>query len=62
MSKLKAPRVPLVPLMIPTPMTPEGWHPKKTTTKEENVEIFHRRTYNEVVAGKSILYVTKGPK
>lgn len=64
--KLTAPQLPEVVEISPTPMRTTaagfGWHPRKNSTKAANVAIFHRKTYNRLTQGKSILYVTKEPK
>ena len=36
-----------------------GWRPRKNTTKAANVDLFGVKTYNQLMQGKSILFVTK---
>ena len=57
----------LTAIPLPTMPIPDGtvvrtrtkgltWKPKKATTKDANVALFHARRYNMVLGGKSILY------
>lgn len=53
--------IPLPTIPIPDPTIARvtrrglGWRPRKATTKQGNVELFHRSQYNKVMAGRSIL-------
>jgi len=61
--KLTAPKIPEVAAPQTTPMKTTsagfGWRPRKTTTKAANVDLFGVKTYNQLMQGKSILFVTK---
>ena len=57
--KLTAIPLPTIPAPNPTMARTTrqglGWRPRRATTKEANVELFHRGQYNQVLAGRSIL-------
>ena len=58
-NKLTAIPLPTIPAPNPTMARVTrrglGWRPRKATTKQVNVELFHRSQYNQVHAGRSIL-------
>ena len=58
--KLTAIPIPTIPIpngtVVRTRTQGLTWKPKKTTTKDANVALFHAGQYNRVLAGKSILY------
>ena len=59
MRKLTTPKVPERTVVHPTPVTGSGWTPKRDSTKDENVEVFHRRTRNVILSDKTILYTMR---
>ena len=58
-NKLTAIPLPTTPIPNPTMARVTrlglGWRPRKASTKQANVELFHRGQYNQVHAGRSIL-------